>query len=57
MRGGPDLTNTHAAFVVRFRDEDSLIVAVSNRGGTGSQLGPLVRSLGAFYFPTAPDRR
>jgi D-alanyl-D-alanine carboxypeptidase len=45
------LTNTHAAFVLRFRDEDSLIVALSNRGGSGSQLGPLVKSLAAYYFP------
>lgn len=48
------LTNTHAAFVLRFRDEDSLIVAVSNRGGRDGRLGPLVRSLAAHYFTVVP---
>ncbi|MCZ7562801.1 MAG: serine hydrolase [Burkholderiales bacterium] len=33
------LTNSHAGFVPRFRDEDSLIVALGNRGGKSAVLG------------------
>ncbi|MEZ5497939.1 MAG: serine hydrolase domain-containing protein [Steroidobacteraceae bacterium] len=48
------LTNSHAAFVLRFRDEDSLIVALSNRGGEPAKLGPLVKIVAQEFFSDKP---